>query len=203
MINHPSAPVKVRQFFRTASLLSALNVMRAAIQGETQLLSMPNNTAIMISFAACFAFMLSTQVAGESNLAPSIRELIDQTAGVLERIGSITPHRNGPSVMYGRHLREILKGGSSRSAADYPPRNSSPLDVQLAPHNLATGAASSSGHTQVASDWQGPLQFATMSDIEIAQVLDQPGNGFEQYFDRLSWGDMDGFDWLQWPEFVQ
>lgn len=62
VINHPTAPLEVRQFFRTAGLSAALNVMRAAVQGEKQLFSMPNNTAIMVSFAACFALRLTTQM---------------------------------------------------------------------------------------------------------------------------------------------
>lgn len=177
--------------------------MRAAIQGETQLLSMPNNTAIMISFAACFAFMLSTQVAGQSSLAPSIRELIDQTAGVLERVGSITPHRNGPSVLYGRRLRQILKSGSSRPDTEPARREANHFGMRQPQQSCMAGAANPSAVTQESSNWPVALQFAAMSDIEIAQVLDEPGNGFGQDFDRVYWEDLDGFDWLQWPEFIQ
>ncbi|KAK3070677.1 hypothetical protein LTS18_015039, partial [Coniosporium uncinatum] len=49
VINHPTAPVEVKRFFRSAGLSSALNVMRVAIQGEDKLQSMPNNTAIMVT----------------------------------------------------------------------------------------------------------------------------------------------------------
>jgi hypothetical protein len=44
VINHPTAPMEVKRFFRAAGLSSALNVMRAAVQGESRLKSMPNNT---------------------------------------------------------------------------------------------------------------------------------------------------------------
>jgi hypothetical protein len=44
VINHPTAPMEVTQFFRAAALSSALNVMRASVQGESRLKSMPNNT---------------------------------------------------------------------------------------------------------------------------------------------------------------
>jgi hypothetical protein len=44
VINHPTAPLEVTRFFRAAGLSSALNVMRAAVQGEGRLKSMPNNT---------------------------------------------------------------------------------------------------------------------------------------------------------------
>lgn len=99
----------MRRFFRTAGLSSALNVMRAAIQGESLLQSMPNNTTIMICFAACFALTLSAYTTDSSALAPSIRKLIVEAAGVLERLGTITKHRNGLSVLYGKYLRQIVR----------------------------------------------------------------------------------------------
>ena len=119
MINHPTAPTEVRQFFRTAGLSSSLNVMRAAIQGESQLVSMPNNTAIMISFAACFALRLSAQVSGNSNLAPSVRALIEETADVLERIGHATLHRNGMSALYGKYLRYLVRRAATVSGPEH------------------------------------------------------------------------------------
>ena len=117
VINHPTAPTEVRHFFHAAGLSSALNVMRAAIQGEGQLSSMPNNTAIMISFAACFSLRLSGQLAGGSTLAPSVRTLIEETADVLERIGSATKHRNGMSALYGKYLKYIVKKAAADAAA--------------------------------------------------------------------------------------
>lgn len=120
VINHPTAPTEVRHFFHAAGLSSALNVMRAAIQGEEQLSSMPNNTAIMISFAACFALRLSGQLlGGTSSLAPSVRTLIEETAGVLERIGTATDHRNGMSTLYGTYLKYIVKKAAVTAAATY------------------------------------------------------------------------------------
>lgn len=191
--------MEVRQFFRTAGLSSALNVMRAAIQGETRLSSMPNNTAIMISFAACFALTLSAYVSGNSTLAPSIRELIDQSAGVLERIGSVTPHRNGPSVLYGQQLRQILKDRRR-------PREESTTDSAPVP-TLAMPAASIATQNQpvpIQQPFEMPdmLPLSNMSDIEIAQILNEPGTGFEPYFEGLSWDDFNTFDWLQWPESI-
>jgi hypothetical protein len=44
VINHPTAPLEVKRLFRASALSSGLNVMRAAIQGEARLKSMPNNT---------------------------------------------------------------------------------------------------------------------------------------------------------------
>lgn len=121
VINHPTAPLEARQFFRTASLSAALNVMRAAVQGEQQLFSMPNNTAIMVSFAACFALRFSTQLSGapatSSALAPSVRTLIEETADVLGRIGNITRHRNGMCGLYAKFLRILVKKAAAETGA--------------------------------------------------------------------------------------
>ncbi|KAI0481956.1 hypothetical protein GGR56DRAFT_684413 [Xylariaceae sp. FL0804] len=126
VINHATAPVAARHFFRAAGLSSALNVLRVAVQGEAQLRSMPNNTAIMISFAACFALRVSTAVAdghgrgsSSSLLAPSIRALIAETVDALERIGSTPAQRRGAlSCLFAAQLRRILKLLASRSPTE-------------------------------------------------------------------------------------
>lgn len=126
VINHPTAPLEVRHFFRTAGLSAALNVMRAAVQGESQLFSMPNNTAIMVSFAACFALKLSTQMSGgnsSSVLAPSVRTLIEETADMMEKIGNITKHRQGMGRLYGRYLRLLVKKEASAVETAGPSRH--------------------------------------------------------------------------------
>ncbi|ROV91850.1 hypothetical protein VMCG_09169 [Cytospora schulzeri] len=123
VINHPTAPLEVRHFFRTAGLSAALNVMRAAVQGEAQLFSMPNNSAIMVSFAACFALKLSTQITGgnsSSMLAPSVRTLIEETADLLEKVGSITKHRNGMGRLYGKYLRILVRKAASATESAGP-----------------------------------------------------------------------------------
>ncbi|KAI8245598.1 Satratoxin biosynthesis SC1 cluster transcription factor SAT9 [Colletotrichum sp. SAR 10_99] len=184
VINHPTAPMEVRQFFRTAGLSSAVTVMRAAIQGEAQLQSIPNNTTIMVSFAACFALTLSAYATGSSNLAPSIRNLIEETADVLERIGSATNHRNGRRG-YGCQL-------STPSSA-----------VAASPHINSMGLPVSQPPYMESQLWPGTLQFSTMSDDQIAEVLNQPGNEFDPSFAGLSWDDMNNFDWLSWPNLTE
>lgn len=169
--------------------------MRVAIQGESRLLSMPNNTSIMISFAACFALTLSTYVTGNSTLAPSIRELIDQTTGVLERVGTVTPHRNGPSVLYGRQLRQVLKDRIAAAAEDVV-HGADPAPAST------TAPDSHFNAVQDSISWPDTFQFSAMSDLEIAQILNHPGNGFEPYFDGLSWDDFNNFDWLHWPDSI-
>ncbi|KXJ89128.1 hypothetical protein Micbo1qcDRAFT_235467 [Microdochium bolleyi] len=120
VINHTTAPATARHYFRAAGLSSALNVLRVAVQGEGQLRSMPNNTAIMISFAACFALRVSTvadgQQGGASTLAPSIRTLILETVEVLHRIGSTPVQRKGLSCLFAGQLKQILKLAASGSS---------------------------------------------------------------------------------------
>ncbi|KAK3317726.1 hypothetical protein B0T19DRAFT_296719 [Cercophora scortea] len=217
VINHPTAPTEVRHFFHAAGLSSALNVMRAAIQGEGQLSSMPNNTAIMISFAACFALRLSGQLAGTSNLAPSVRTLIEETAEVLERIGSATKHRNGMSALYGKYLKYIVKkAASSAETASRPrmiealsPRHTAPFQRNTQPgfsvaDAMAAGPPPVSGYMDPPV-WSEPIQFSSMSDDQIVEALSRVNNEFEPGMSMYPWDDAAALDWLNWsnlPEFA-
>ncbi|KAK1760119.1 protein priB [Echria macrotheca] len=219
VINHPTAPTEVRHFFHTAGLSSALNVMRAAIQGEGQLSSMPNNTAIMISFAACFALRLSSQLSGNSNLAPSVRTLIEETADVLERIGCVTKHRNGMSALYGKYLKYIVKkaAAANNDAATRPP----PKAEQPAPHPSVSAFRRTSSQAgfglgdAIAANppasgflegpvWSEPIQFSSMSDDQIVEALSRVNNEFDPAMNIYPWDDPAALDWLSWsnvPEF--
>lgn len=203
VINHPTAPLEVKRFFRAAGLSSALNVLRAAIQGEGRLKSMPNNTVIMISFAACSALSLSvTPGDSRSSLAPSVRTLIEETAGVLERIGATPSHRNGASVLYGRFLRELIRRGfplpnlQSRTDTrhlDLP----APL---LPPTSLGDQGPSSLPTTQPALPpgdlWSEPLQFSAMSDDQIIDAVNRAGSAFGASIPDVPVDDMLSWDWL-------
>jgi hypothetical protein len=150
--------------------------MRAAIQGEAQLQSMPNNTVIMIAFAASFALRLSAQVTGNSNLAPSIRSLIEEAAGVLERIGSTTKHRNGMSALHGRYLRYVVRkvaiaaegsGGDMRGASAEPSmlqrqqqqqqQQQHPAQASIMSPHAVAAAASASAPRQVSFSVNDPM----------------------------------------------
>ncbi|KAI8932749.1 hypothetical protein NX059_010239 [Plenodomus lindquistii] len=168
LLNHPSAPPEVKKSFRASALSSALNVMRAAIQGESRLKSMPNNTVTMICFAASIALALSAPTAhhrpaastqrGHSktmNLTPSVHHLITDTATVLERIGSTPSHRNGASVVYGRFLRVLVKSAPHIDPSG-PSTSTSTID----------GALSTTHYPQdpISSFWPDtPLDFSAMS----------------------------------------
>jgi hypothetical protein len=211
LLNHPTAPPEVKRSFRASALSSALNVMRAAIQGESRLKSMPNNTVTLICFAASIALALSAPVPGKGgnqNLAPSVRHLIEETATVLERIGSTPSHRNGSSVVYGRFLRVLLKQAPDINSLA-PSRGDPPGPEHAQPGSLDAlvkhdSAMQNPGYAQeVTNLWPQPLDFSAMSynevnetvtnsDLFSASMLDLPWDSSNQ----LMWTD-----WLNLPDF--
>lgn len=203
VINHPTAPIEVKRFFRAAALSSALNVLRAAIQGEARLKSMPNNTVIMISFAACSALSLSvTPGDSRSSLAPSVRNLIEETAGVLERIGATPSHRHGASVLYGRFLRELIRrvpvGSSSHNQFDQRRAMGSTEALQPMPSldgydPIVTTAKPSASPSLL---WMEPLQFSAMSDDQIIDAVNRAGTAFGTTVPGVPFDDMLRWDWL-------
>lgn len=211
VINHPTAPVEVKRFFRAAGLSSALNVMRAAIQGEKRLKSMPNNTAIMISFAACFALSLSGTTGGNnSQLAPSVRNLIEETANTLERIGGTPPHRNGASVLYGRYLRELVRRAPEIPPSAYPQATTNggamETDVHTGP-TITEGYAAMmqqpnhlSNQPEVSSTdiWAEPLQFSAMSDDQIVEAVNRAGNAWDVLPNEINFDEVANLNWFDW-----
>lgn len=206
VINHPTAPIEVKRFFRAAALSSALNVLRAAIQGEARLKSMPNNTVIMISFAACSALSLSvTPGDSRSSLAPSVQNLTEEIAGVLERIGATPSHRHGASVLYGRFLRELIRrvpvGSSSHNQFD--PRRAMESTEALQPMSsldgydpIVTTAQPSASPSLL---WMEPLQFSAMSDDQIIDAVNRAGTAFGTTVPGVLFDDMLRWDW---PDFA-
>ncbi|KAL2840826.1 hypothetical protein BJX68DRAFT_183029 [Aspergillus pseudodeflectus] len=201
VINHPTAPVEVKRFFRAAGLSSALNVMRAAIQGEARLKSMPNNTVIMISFAACSALSLSVMPTdSKSSLAPSVRHLIEEAAGVLERIGATPSHRDGASVLYGRFLRELIRRTpAAPSQAQIEPQDLPPTTL-TGFNSIPTTTQDTFAHSLF---WSEPLQFSAMSDDQIIDAVNRAGTAFGASVPDVPLDDMLSWDWLDIsnPEF--
>jgi hypothetical protein len=210
LLNHPSAPPEVKKSFRASALSSALNVMRAAIQGEARLKSMPNNTVTMICFAASIALALSAPVGtgqrGSKSLAPSVRHLIEDTATVLERIGSTPSHRNGASVVYGRFLRVIVKQAPHIDAA---PRATVPnlaptLSIPSLTSPLVNGTLSTSQLTpdQVAGYWPDGVDFSAMSYNEVNETVTN-SDLFSAALLDLPWDDSNPLwtDWMNLPDF--
>ncbi|KAI0450064.1 hypothetical protein F5B21DRAFT_492431 [Xylaria acuta] len=219
IINHSTAPVGARHFFRAAGLSSALNVLRVAVQGEGQLRSMPNNTAIMISFAACFALRVSTVADGRgSSLAPSIRALIAETIDVLDRIGSAPVQRKGLSCLFAGQLRQILKL-ALRSA-----------ETARVPSAEANGAVSSANHvytnpnpnpnpnpsvthvatSQVAAQLQIPtgnmpsdyVLFSTMSNDQLNEAINNTDVGLDALWEDFQFQQASELDWMDWSTFA-
>lgn len=216
VINHPTAPISARHYFRAAGLSSALNVLRVAVQGENQLRSMPNNTAIMISFAACFALRVSTVADGHGSiLAPNIRTLIAETTDVLERIGSTPVQRKGLSVLFAGQLRTILKlaSRSSETTRNIPelPRevhngNSTYGDLtgvtQIAHHQRSVQPQQQQidmANNQVQPDY---MMFSTMSNDQLNEVINDPHVGLEAIWDDFQFQNGTDLDWMDWSTFA-
>ncbi|KAI1738640.1 hypothetical protein F4680DRAFT_424518 [Xylaria scruposa] len=215
IINHSTAPVGARHFFRAAGLSSALNVLRVAVQGEGQLRSMPNNTAIMISFAACFALRVSTVADGRgSSLAPSIRTLIAETIDVLDRIGSTPVQRKGLSCLFAGQLRQILKlasrsaetarvplaesnGGVSSTNPVYTNPNPNPAVTHVATSRVATQLQIPPGN--MPSDY---LLFSTMSNDQLNEAINNTDVGLDALWEDFQFQQASELDWMDWSTFA-
>lgn len=185
---------------------------------------MPNNTAIMISFAACFALRLSAQVSGNSNLAPSVRTLIEETADVLERIGHATQHRNGMPALYGKYLRYLVRKAAStdpehvatsihhratiadlrHEITDTSPFHPSAHAISQVGFGVSDPMVSQGGFMESGPWAAESLQFSSMSDDQIVEALNRAGNEFDTGFGQLGWDDAASLDWMNWsnlPEF--
>ena len=174
--------------------------MRAVVQGEGRLKSMPNNTAIMISFAACFALRLSMLVARNNlSLAPSIKILIEETADVLERIGTIPSHRKGTSALFGRHLREVvrntvaLQAGASHAGGGL-------LVAQDAFMGRSGAGANNNTQSEISPGLLSfePLLFSAMSDDQIVEAINNAGDELEMALPDFQIDENAGLDWLDW-----
>ncbi|KAI0875920.1 hypothetical protein GGS24DRAFT_488952 [Hypoxylon argillaceum] len=213
IINHSTAPVGARHYFRNAGLTSALNVLRVAVQGEGQLRSMPNNTAIMISFAACFALRVSTVADGRgSSLAPSIRALIAETIDVLDRIGSTPIQRKGISCLFAGQLRRILKLAlRSAETARVPLAESSGIMADTsAVYTTAPLSAAHVATSQVAAPLQMPtenmssdyLLFSTMSNDQLNEAINNTAVGLDALWEDFRFQQASELDWMDWSTFA-
>jgi hypothetical protein len=206
VINHSSAPVDVKHFFRTAGLSSALNVLRVAVQGEPQLKSMPNNTAIMISFAACFALGLSVVADGQkSRLTPSVRSLIEETANVLERIGGTPDHRKGAPALFARQLRKIVKSTFRRLGSLHEQQQVRQQEIVFTSNQSQETYSDTpnlegnrSGPQSSSSPFEN-LLFSEMSNEQVIEAINNAGSRLEGLWDDFQFDDNTGLDWLNWP----
>ncbi|KAJ9632873.1 hypothetical protein H2204_007603 [Knufia peltigerae] len=196
VVNHPTASNDVKQFFRAAGLASAMNVMRAAVQGENRLKSMPNNTVIMVSFAACFALALgATAFGGRTMLAPNARSLIEETTQVLERIGSTPKHRKGLSVLFARHIRRILQSSLLNPAEGNPANIIGGSEQAMHQGNPNVDYSSSSNAPVNMPNVSSEPYVFDMTDDQILEAINNASASQELFqLDETMF-----MDWLDWP----
>ena len=196
VVNHPTASNDVKQFFRAAGLASAMNVMRAAVHGENRLKSMPNNTVIMVSFAATFALALgTTSLINGTSLPPNARALIEETTQVLERIGRTPTHRKGLSVLFARHIRRIMQSSLIDPSEDSHPIISRPPEPNQQQHNEADRSASQTYAEPSAANIPSEPYVFDMTDDQILEAI----NNASTSQDLFQLDETMFVDWLDWP----
>lgn len=172
-----------------------MNVMRAAVQGEGRLKSMPNNTVIMVSFAATFALALGTTSLGNrAMLAPNAKSLIEETTQVLERIGSSPRHRHGLSVLFARHIRRILQSSL------LPPEDNPgmfPPGAREQAHQQDRNAEYKSSQTATVTAANAPPE-SYVFDMTDDQILEAINNASASQ-DLFQLDETMFLDWLDWP----
>jgi hypothetical protein len=136
-------------------------------------------------------FRLSTLGTNSNHsLAPSIRILIEETADVLERIGTNPSHRKGISALYGRHLREVTGTGSHQYAISE--QNAIPVG-----QNVVRAQTYAEHSMPRAVDVQ-PVQFSAMSDDQITQAIRNAEDGLGTDLIGFQLDERPGLDWLDW-----
>ena len=169
--------------------------MRAAVHGENRLKSMPNNTVIMVSFAATFALALgSTSLGNRAMLPPNVKALIEETTQVLERIGSSPRHRRGLSILFARHIRRIMQSSLLEQQDDSQALQPRPSDrgTQQPPqvdHNSSQISPASAPNVRAE-----PYVF-DMTDDQILEAI----NNASTSQDLFQLDETMFFDWLDWP----
>ena len=157
----------------------------------------------MISFAAMLSIQLTTMGEGtNSSLAPSIRILIIETAGVLERIGANPPHRNGTAALYGRHLRDVIRDSG---ISDPPSRGNKSMDDPHQQSQFPSTHSQAQGPVYL-NQQNGPadlemaqfLQFSAMSDNQITQAINDAGDELGTFVPNMQIDERIGLDWLDW-----
>ena len=201
VINHPTAAMEIKQFFRAAGLTAALDVIRVVIENEAKLQSLPNNSVIMVSFAACFILGLSTtRRNGRSYIAPQIKRSVLEAAAVLDRLGSVTQHRHGASKLFGQHIRRIIQ------------QHSFPVDeVESEQNTLGNETNGSMHHTFMRSapfmlqpaSQPGILQdysgFDSMSEDQLLAAIVNAKDDIENFHAEFQTEDSLFMNWLDWP----
>ena len=132
------------------------------------------------------------------SLAPSIRRLIEESADVLERIGSDPIHRRGTAALYGRHLREVV-GFSPRRVSFAECRQQRPAFPIVQNTQIQAPVQTYQTPPDLAPMQMSELlQFSAMSDDQINEAINNAGAELETYVPELQMDDKAGLDWLDW-----
>lgn len=157
----------------------------------------------MISFAACSALSLgATSADSRYSLAPSVQNLVEETADVLERIGVSPSHRNGASVLYGRFLRALIR---RVSVEQNPQGHSRNMDAGVnLQRSSPSGGYGAELPTITSALCPEPLQFSAMSDDQIIDAVNRAGTTFGTTVPDIPLDDILSWDWFDLgdvPEF--
>lgn len=202
VVNHPTAPMEVKQFFRAAGLTAALHVVRIATQNELKLHSMPNNSVIMVSFAACFVLGLSTtRRQGQVYIADHVRASVDDVASALERIGSVPSHRKGASTLFGKHIKRIMRQHTTTIEIPAADRKQHSTELDGVPP-IATNSFGTAPYTlhsdsdDMRSTFPG---FDSMTDDQLLEAIQNSKDDIDMLNAGLQNEDSLFMDWLDWP----
>jgi hypothetical protein len=139
-------------------------------------------------------------IAARNNLSlvPSIKILIEETAGVLERIGNIPSHRKGTSALFGRHLREVVR--NTASSLNLQSNSDQSANIPLTNQNSSMGQVQNSNQGQMPGGLLSfePLLFSAMSDDQIVEAINNAGDQLEAPLPNFQLEDNTGLDWLDW-----
>ncbi|RFU35727.1 hypothetical protein B7463_g577, partial [Scytalidium lignicola] len=188
----------VRKQFRAAAFSAALSVLRTAVQREAELMAMPNNSVIMVAFSAAFAIQITKfPEKGTSSLTASVITLISEVANVLERIGTVTQHRNGISALFAVRLRHIVHlASSSIVSKGYLEETSITDEGPTRPDKSDNRQGSSAGFLE---ELEQPVHFADISIDQINGMIDAMGDDLgvlDWNFDMdFNFRDPDFLDW--------
>lgn len=202
VVNHPTASTEMKQFFQAAGLTAALNVIRVAVQNEPRLQSMPNNSVIMVSFAACFVLGLSITRRGDQiYLAANAKKSIQEAADVLERIGSSPPHRKGASALFGKHIKRIMKQHTASIETNTAAEREILSHSNTQFGNLDSGMAAApytlhSTTDEAPQDFPG---FDSMTDDQLLVAIQNAKDSIDSFNAGLRPEDGLFMDWLDWP----
>jgi len=202
VINHPTASTEMKQFFRAAGLTAALNVIRVAVQKESRLRSMPNNSVIMVSFAACFVLGLSTTRRGDKiYLAANAKKSIQEAANVLERIGSSPPHRKGASALFGKHIKRIMRQHTASIETNTTAEREN-MNLPDAESRRPSNGIAAAPYT-LQSNWGEAEQtfpgFDSMTDDQLLEAIQNAKDDIDTFHAGLQPEDGLFMDWLEWP----